>query len=360
MDAPWAAAAQRAVAGLGVEAGEVVIVRDHTGRWDVLQEMLLAIEERGATPLPELVTVGYLDRLLKSAPESYLDAWDRHRLRWMQEADRVLVLQGESPRAGDTEATPEATLAWRRATGRLGALEEERRLPFLLVGVPTKAQAAELGVTLAELEEAMLPSLAASADELQREIRRVLDVVSGGRRLTILTGEDRALHLTLGNRPWLDDDGEITVEDRERGGVVSNLPAGSVYTTVVEDATFGSLRLPQAEGESDVVLHFADGDVTRIVAASGGDALRALFARHTGDARRVGHIGIGLNPRLHRLLGWVLPDEHVHGCLFVSLGENRYMGGQNASSLNVDFVVPNATLLVDDRVIVQDGVVQAG
>lgn len=357
MEASWPAAAQRAVDGLGVEAGEVVIVRDHTGRWDVLQEMLLAIEQRGATPLPELVTVDYLQRLLQSAPQSYLDAWDQHRQRWMREADRVLVLQGESLRAGDSEASPEAGQAWRMAAGRLGAIEEERRLPFLLIGVPTAAQAAVLDVPLAELEEAILPALAVSAAELQSEIGRVLEAVRGGRRLTIQSGEDNTLQLTLGNRPWLDDDGEISAEDRERGGVVSNLPAGSVYTTVVEDATFGSLRLPQAEGEADVVLHFMDGEVTR-VAAPGGDALRALFDRHTGDARRVGHIGIGLNPRLHRLFGWVLPDEHVQGCLFVSLGENRYMGGQNASSLNIDFVVPNATLLVDDRVIVRDGVLQ--
>jgi leucyl aminopeptidase (aminopeptidase T) len=358
MEASWPAVAQRTVQGLGVEEGEVIIVRDHTGRWDVLQEMLLAIEQRGATPLPEIVTIDYLQRLLRTAPESYLDAWDQHRLRWMQEADRVLVLQGESLRATDAETSPEAHGAWRRAAGRLGAVEEERRLPFLLVGVPTETQAAELGVSLAELEEAMLPALAVSADDLQEEIGRVLAAVSGGRRLTILTGEGCSLTMTLGNRPWLDDDGEISAEDRERGGVVSNLPAGSVYTTIVEDATFGTLCLPRAEGEEDVMLHFMDGEVTRIAAASGGDALRALFARHTGDARRIGHVGIGLNPCLHRTFGWVLPDEHVHGCLFISLGENRYMGGQNASSLNVDFVAPNATLLVDDRVIVREGALQ--
>jgi leucyl aminopeptidase (aminopeptidase T) len=185
-----------------------------------------------------------------------------------------------------------------------------------------------------------------------------MEAATGGRRMTIQTGEDHELNLTLGNRPWLDDDGDITAEDRERGGVVSNMPAGSIYTTVIEDATFGTISLPSAAGATGVVLHFTDGEVTKLSADTGADDLRALFDQHSGDARRVGHVGIGLNPALHRLLGWVLPDEHVHGCLFLSLGENRYMGGQNASSLNIDFVVPNATLLVDDRVIVRNGVVQ--
>ena len=38
----WAAVAQRAVRGLGVEASELVQVRDHAGRCDVLAEVLLA------------------------------------------------------------------------------------------------------------------------------------------------------------------------------------------------------------------------------------------------------------------------------------------------------------------------------
>lgn len=357
LNARWQAAARRAIDGLGVSAGELILVRDHTGRWDVLQEMLLAIEERGATPLPEIVTASYLDRLVASAPESYLAAWDQHRGRWMHEADRVLVLQGEPLESASLEPT-DARKAWRRAAGRLGVIEEERRLPYLLLGVPTDTHAAILGVPFDELEVAILPALEVPADTLRDEIKQVLDAVAGGRRLTILTGDGHELTLTLGNRPWLDDDGDITAEDRERGGVVSNLPAGSVYTTVLEDATFGSILLPRAADATGVVLHFTDGEVTKLTADSGADELRALFDQHTGGARNVGHIGLGLNPALHRLLGWVLPDEHVYGCLFLSLGENRYMGGQNASSLNIDFVVPNATLLVDDRVIVQDGAVQ--
>ena len=44
-----------------------------------------------------------------------------------------------------------------------------------------------------------------------------------------------------------------------------------------------------------------------------------------------------------------------NGYLFISLGENRYMGGRNESSLNVDDALPGATLVVDDRVVVREG-----
>ena len=89
--------------------------------------------------------------------------------------------------------------------------------------------------------------------------------------------------------------------------------------------------------------------------AQGKADLDALFARHSGEARRVSHVGIGLNPHLRREIGWTLVDEHRHGNLLLAMGENRYLGGANQSSLNVDFALPTVTLLADSQVIVVDG-----
>jgi leucyl aminopeptidase (aminopeptidase T) len=158
-----------------------------------------------------------------------------------------------------------------------------------------------------------------------------------------------------GDRPWLTDDGLIDEADRARGAHVGNLPAGSVYTTVIEGATEGSLWLAQAGGATDVVLHFHDGRVDRIEAAAGAEGLRAMFDRHSGEPRRVSHIGLGLNPYLGAPIGWTLVDEQARGCLLICFGENRYLGGENTSSLNVDFALPGATLVVDGRAIVSEG-----
>jgi leucyl aminopeptidase (aminopeptidase T) len=73
----------------------------------------------------------------------------------------------------------------------------------------------------------------------------------------------------------------------------------------------------------------------------------------------VSYIGIGLNPYLHEPIGWTLVDEHVHGYVFIAFGENRYMGGRNASSLNVDFALPGTTFMVGEQVVVSEGVVES-
>ncbi|MCB0038003.1 MAG: aminopeptidase [Anaerolineales bacterium] len=349
----WPVIAQRIVRGVGVRQGELILVRDDTGRFDILQELLLAIEKSGATPLVHLTPINYMERLWRTASARYLASWDQHRQEWVQKADRIIVLSGPRP---DLNSVPAASFqTWHEAEHRLTMIEEERQLPYLMVGIPTERQARQLGMSLADLEKIVVPALQAPIDKLQDRISRILGAARNGTEMVIHSGANCELHLKLGDRPWLSDDGYIDEEDRAKGAIVSNLPAGSIYTTVLEDQTEGTLWLPQAAGAQDVVLTFVNGRVSQITASAGAEQLAAMFDQHEGEPRRIGHIGIGLNPELSRPIGWTVIDEHVLGYLFISFGENRYMGGQNESTLNVDFALPNATLLVNERPLVKDG-----
>jgi leucyl aminopeptidase (aminopeptidase T) len=198
------------------------------------------------------------------------------------------------------------------------------------------------------LHEATAPTLL----ELQDGIVRIQSRLEDAREIIIRTGGEHALRLVHGDRPILNDDGYIDDLDRERGAVVSNLPAGSVYFTVLEDQTEGSLYLPAAGDARDVVFYFERGCATRIEAASGAAALNALFDAHTGESRRIGHIRFGVNPRLREPIGWPLVDEHVRGAVVVAFGDNRHIGGQNASSLQEDFIALDAQIETDGQRIV--------
>jgi leucyl aminopeptidase (aminopeptidase T) len=351
----WRAAAHRIVQGLGVRPGELIQVRCGIDRFEVLLEILLAVETSGATPLTEFTPADYLGRLLTEAPADYLTNWDQHRAGFMRQYDRILVLQGHSLKPGTVPS--ERLLDWRNATDRLTVIEEERHLPVLVATIPTEERARQLGMTLAKLEEIVLPALDCSVERLQSEIGKVLQTVQDCAMLILQTGPNYILRLKLANRPWLKDDGYIDEVDRAEGAVVSNLPAGSIYTTVMEEATEGSLYLPKARQAREVIFHFEQGRITRIEAAEGAEELEHWLDSHSGEPRRISHIGIGLNPALQQVrpLDWLIVDEHIYGNLFLALGENRYMGGQNVSSLNEDFVIGGATLHADDRLIVSEG-----
>jgi leucyl aminopeptidase (aminopeptidase T) len=338
MDTAWPHIAAHIVESLGVRAGELVQVRDNAGRLDALLEIALAIELRGATPLVQLVPGHYMRRMLDQAPLDYLEHWDRHRRLWAEKSDRVLVLGGSEQGFG--HAPDRRMRLWQEAASRLERTEEERDVSVLLAMVPNEVQARKLGLNLAALDDIVLPALVVDASTLHAEFDRALALVEGGRMLTIRSGEGCMLRLDRGDRPW-----------KPGGG----LPGGAIYTTVLEDETEGSLWLPQAAGATGVVLHFEGGRIARIEADSGAGALEAMLDAHSGAPRRVSHVGVGLNPHLRQPVGWTLVDEHVRGAFFIALGENRYMGGQNESSLNVDFCSPGATVEIDGRVLVSGG-----
>src|SRR5688500_6011057 len=217
MNEMWQRVAERIVEGLGVQPGELVHVQSRIDRFDVLLEVLLAVEMAGATPIAEITPGPYMRRLLHEGDPYYLGSYDRHRIELVRMYDRVLNLQGDQT---DLKNLPPTSQGWWEAIQRLEAVEEERRLPVMVAAIPTEGRARQLGMSLGALDEILVPALAVSREELQAEIDRVLAAMGGSEEITIETGEGHKLSLQLGDRLWLPDDGYIDEEDRERGAIV--------------------------------------------------------------------------------------------------------------------------------------------
>lgn len=136
--------------------------------------------------------------------------------------------------------------------------------------------------------------------------------------------------------------------------MTSNLPCGSIYTTVLEDSANGTVRIARIADGRDVVLTFSSGLVTS-AEGPGAESVLPWLAEFGPDAGRISHVGIGLNPACSGGTGWTIVDEHRAGAVFLAFGENRYMGGANASGLNHDVVLDSASFLAGPRTLVRDG-----
>jgi leucyl aminopeptidase (aminopeptidase T) len=335
----WREVARRIVAGVDVQTGDVVIVRDSCGRYDVLQEVLLAVEEAGAFPIPHIMPARYLERLWQLAPLEYLERWDHHRDALVEAAKRIIVLGGDRP---DFSGADAASLnAWNDSLDRLTGIEEALRLPYLVAGLPTAKRAYHLDMTLDTLDALLMPAMCVTAETLTEQIRATIAHVQHSDGMILRSGANCELLIRRGSRPWLADDGRIDREDLQRGAIVSNLPAGSAYCAPLEDASDGSLFLPKLSDVRNVTLFFKSGRICEISAPTveAREQLRDWLDSFSGEARRISHIGIGANPALKTPIGWTLIDEHIQGRVFIALGENRYMNGENASSLNHDEVL---------------------
>lgn len=218
--------------------------------------------------------------------------------------------------------------------GRVEAVIDRRRVPTVVVAVPTEDVATNLGLRIEELEAHVMPGVLLTASELRAATDGVVSMLARGSSIELRTPVG-SLFVERGTRPLLVDDGVIDAADIQLGATVSNLPAGSVYWTVLEDATRGRVELLDG-----IVLEFgADGRVTT--------------GEYAGE--RVSHLGIATNPLVSGSIGWTIVDEHRPGAVVLALGENRYLGGANASEINVDLLPASPTVLVGEASIVADG-----
>ncbi|MDQ1727824.1 MAG: hypothetical protein QOK14_1869, partial [Frankiaceae bacterium] len=350
MMSTWADVANRIANAIEVEAGGLIVVRDRCGRSEVIEAVVVALEHRGISTVVDAASDNVVDAILADTDPALLATWGRHRGAILELADAVVTL-GAGPIA--TERASVAALAALRA-GRqvMEEVEARRALPFLAVAIATPRLAAELGQPISELDRCVREAFAPSPEAT----RALIDATAcrAGADPLVLRTRGCTLEMRRGGRPWLHDDGHISADDIAKGAVTSNLPCGSIYTTVLEDSANGTVRIPELADARDVVLTFTSGVVTS-AEGTGAASVLPWLAQFDPDARRISHVGIGLNPACGGDTGWTILDEHRAGAIFLALGENRYMGGTNVSTLNHDIVLDTASLRCGETQVVVDG-----
>lgn len=322
---------QRIVDALPTAMGSVLI-RDRAGDRVLAELVAQACVARDLVPVLEHVSNAELRRSIRSSSVDELSCWDVDRVRVAGEIGGLIVLGGW--RLDLAGLDPEAVAAWSAAMGRVEAVIDGRCVPTVVVAVPTEDVATNLGMSIDALEARVVPSIELSASELTAATIGVVHALERGSSIELRTSAG-SLFVKRGERPLLVDDGVVDAADIRRGATVSNLPAGSVYWTVLEDATSGSVAVVGG----DVLEFDLDG--------------RVRSGEFAGE--RISHIGIATNPLVSGSIGWTIVDEHRPGAVFLALGENRYLGGENASSINVDLVAASPTVVVSETTVVVDG-----
>ena len=75
----------------------------------------------------------------------------------------------------------------------------------------------------------------------------------------------------------------------------------------------------------------------------------------TEKATVLGEFGIGFNNKA-KLCGNMLIDEGTQGSVHFGMGSNWTIGGNNRVGFHLDFVMMGASVYVDDRLIIDKGI----
>lgn len=214
-----------------------------------------------------------------------------------------------------------------------------------------------IGITARLMQEGMT----ADYNEVAALTWRVTDLVRPAHRISVTSPEGTDLTVTFDpRRRWVPCTGLY-----HQPGQWGNLPEGETFTCpATAQGVVAARELGDYFSEKYGVLgtpiffDIRDGEVTHIHGAQQAvvDEVWA-YVSSAENGRRMGEFAIGTNCALHELCGNLLQDEKLPG-VHVAFGDPyaHDTGADWASSIHVDVIPIQCTIVVDDRPIMVDGV----
>jgi leucyl aminopeptidase (aminopeptidase T) len=200
--------------------------------------------------------------------------------------------------------------------------------------------------------------MAADYQKIARESEKLANLITNSNRARISSRAGTDVTLSLKERGGQMDVGILT-----ESGSWGNLPAGEAYCTPLEGTGFGRVVVKRGwytDLHEDMILTFENGEVDSIDGGGNvGSNLRELLALGNRDEpylsrRNIAELGIGTNPNAKRPDN-VLEAEKIRGTVHIAIGDNFHMGGAVKADMHEDFIIPHATLTLDDKVVMRNG-----
>lgn len=196
--------------------------------------------------------------------------------------------------------------------------------------------------------------LTANYMELAALTLKVGEILDKGKNVKITTPSGTNLSMQIEGRTTTKDTGLY-----HKPGEWGNLPSGEVCLAPVEGTTQGILVIDSMGKIVTKPLRITVVDGwARKFEGENAVQLENLLKSADENAYNIGELGIGTNPKA-RITGAVLEDEKVLGTIHIALGDNTsYVGGHTKSSIHLDGILFQPTVVVDDFTLMKNGKLQ--
>lgn len=206
-------------------------------------------------------------------------------------------------------------------------------------------------------EEMALRCLDADYTEIARRSEAVASVLRSGARVRITSAKGTDLWVERGDRNALADTGML-----QQPGAIGNLPAGEAFFAPIEGTGKGEIVFDGSiadigELAEPVRLTVRDGMAQITSDNTSSILLKQQLSAKGPEAYNIAEVGIGTNHRA-QINGSILEDEKVLGTVHIALGNNSAMGGTVSVPIHLDGLIRSATVYVDDRLLLENGILK--
>jgi hypothetical protein len=354
----WPAMASQLVTQLAPRPGEKLLILAHPGLFeDLVPHLRYAIARAGATD------VGVVDVLAEPVPAGWdLDLVRRGNARAREAyramfagVDGAIMMPGATPAHPAYAALQDLLREGRGRTVHFHWVENGSALP--LPGQPLPGRAAIDALYQRALLQTDYAALARVLQRFEQALR------TGEVHITSPGGTN--LRFRVGDRVVNKQDGDASAARAARGQVLIDreieLPAGVARVAPLEDTVQGTITFPPSQWDARPVeglrLHFERGQVVRVEATTGRDAVEREMQTAGDGGRRFREFALGFNPLLTvpERTPWIPYYGYGAGVVRLSLGDNSELGGTVGGGYVRWNFFTDLTVSVNGQVWVKDG-----
>lgn len=350
---------------VSIQEGESVLIVGSPRDLDLMESLAVHVRKQGAFPLVTLQNETMLKRMYDEVPAEYDRQAPDLSLKMLDIVSVIIdISYGETPGLLD-EVDPARIAARAEANAAVMKKARERGIRTVEIGnglYPTSALSERSGLSKDRLATLFWNGVGTDPDLLTRTGEAVREALRTGRTLRITDDNGTDLRMEINADRARISDGRISADDLDTNNRSVWLPAGELFLVPEPGSVQGTLTsaLQYFEGQEirNLQMTFENGRMTEMTADAGLDRLQALY-RESGDAAsEFAALDFGLNRSIpasndDRLLTWM-----AAGMVTVGIGNDVWAGGDNDVPFAFYTHLKGVTVTVDDRTIVDRGVLQ--
>lgn len=350
-----------------INSGDRVLIYGSVRDADLLEDLAVETMKLGGQPLIAIGSQRLGRRSYDEVPASYDTLSQTLDLALVNTFDVQLSVDiGESDTA--YAGVPAARIAARaKAQVPVNTAFYRRGVRTVNVGnglYPTAALARRLGVAQSDLANVFWRAVAMAPESIQARGAAARAALTGGRRVTITAPNGTNFSFVVDGAKTSLSDGALTPQALRQGGAsrYTWLPAGELLAPPVAGTAEGKIVIDRAVVRgteiAGLTLMFSRGRLTSMTATSGIEPLQASYDAATGAKDQFASIDLGLNPQVRLPLNTGRIVWMAAGAVTVGFGDNQGVGGSNVSDFGMSGAIAEATVLVDGRAIIENGVLK--
>lgn len=349
--------AKRIVDAMSMKPGETLRIAGGLHTHGLIEDMALEAARIGVQPSFSTASDEYTKAFYERVPEKYLRSTSKLALKMVEALDNTIRIESpKDPRI--MEGIPQHKIAAAIEGNRpVRKKMDKYEIKWCYAGFATEEMASKLNIRYSLLKKFIFDGIMLKPETLQKPGRVIKSALAGAKSVRITDEYGTDLTLKLIGRKIKIADGLIDGADMKQKDIGLNLPDGEVFTSPLETVGSGILVSPKRTDVltgkmiENIRMVFENGKLRldKTTAEKNEQLLKNTIKHFISIDRKnesvirttnVAELGIGLNPIIDRIIGYLLTDEKIGGTIHVAIGMNKdkAYGGSSSSALHWDFI----------------------